>query len=75
MIGNIVKIISRSLFYGIEGIVEKSEAGQATVRALVDQPGTGMLVPGSLVIDLPVRQLQLASAETRARVVTEFKAV
>jgi len=71
VIGKIVKIVSRSLYYGIEGIVEKTKGGQATVRALVDQPGTGMLVPGTLLIDIPAKQLQLASTETQARVVSK----
>lgn len=69
MIGKIVKIVSRSLYYGIEGIVEKTEGGQATVRTLVAQPGTGLLVPGTLTIDVPAKQLILASAETQARVI------
>lgn len=69
MIGKIVKIVSRSLYYGIEGIVEKVEGGQATVRALVDEPGTGMLIPGSLLIDIPASHLQVASAEMQARAV------
>jgi len=71
VIGKIVKIVSRNLYYGLEGIVEKNEGGQATVRALVDEPGTGMLIPGSLVIGIPANQLKLASAETQARVVSK----
>jgi hypothetical protein len=71
VIGKIVKIVSHRLYFGIEGVLEKTEGYQATVRALVDQPGTGMLVPGTLTIDTPARQLQLASAETQARVVIE----
>lgn len=67
-IGDIVRVVGICLYFGMEAVIDGFTSDKVNLRILVDEPGTGNLIPGSLAFQLPARLIAPAPAETIARV-------